>query len=29
VAVCKDNAIDVKGWSLKQYEKMVDAIVAA
>jgi heterodisulfide reductase subunit A len=29
VAVCQNNAIDVKGWSLKQYENMVDAIVAA
>jgi heterodisulfide reductase subunit A len=29
VAVCQNNAIDVKGWSLAQYEKMVDAIVAA
>ena len=29
VAVCPENAIDVKGWSLKQYEEMVDAIVAA
>ncbi len=28
VAVCQNNAIDVKGWSLKQYENMVDAIVA-
>lgn len=28
-AVCPENAIDVKGWSLKQYEKMVDAILAA
>ena len=29
VAVCLDNAIDVKGWELEQYEAMVDAIVAA
>lgn len=29
VAVCQNNAIDVKGWSLKQYENMADAIVAA
>ena len=29
VAVCPDNAVDVKGWTLKQYEEMVDAIVAA
>ena len=29
VAVCPQNAIDVKGWTLKQYEEMVDAIVAA
>ncbi len=28
VAVCLNNAIDVKGWSLKQYENMIDAIVA-
>jgi heterodisulfide reductase subunit A len=28
-AVCPENAIDVKGWSLKQYVKMVDAILAA
>lgn len=28
-AVCAENAIDVKGWSLKQYVKMVDAILAA
>ena len=27
--VCPENAIDVMGWSLKQYEKMVDAILAA
>jgi heterodisulfide reductase subunit A len=27
-AVCPENAIDVKGWSLKQYVKMVDAILA-
>jgi heterodisulfide reductase subunit A len=29
VAVCPHNAIDVKGWALKEYEDMVDAIVAA
>jgi len=29
VAVCPDNAIDIKGWTLRQYEEMVDAIVAA
>lgn len=29
VAACPDNAIDVKGWKLEQYEAMVDAIVAA
>jgi heterodisulfide reductase subunit A len=29
VAVCRNNSIDVKGWSLKQYENMVDAIIAA
>ncbi len=28
VAVCPHNAINVKGWTLKQYEAMVDAIVA-
>jgi len=28
VALCPENAIDLNGWSLKQYEKMVDAIVA-
>jgi len=28
VAACPDNAIDVKGWELEQYEAMVDAIVA-
>jgi heterodisulfide reductase subunit A len=27
VAVCAENAIDVQGWSLQQYEDMVDAIV--
>ncbi len=27
VAVCPENGIDVLGWSLKQYEDMVDAIV--
>jgi heterodisulfide reductase subunit A len=29
VAECPDHAIDIKGWTLKQYEDMVDAIVAA
>lgn len=29
VAVCPENAIDVSGWALDQYEAMVDAIVAA
>jgi heterodisulfide reductase subunit A len=29
VAVCPDNAVDINGWTLKQYEEMVDAIVAA
>jgi heterodisulfide reductase subunit A len=29
VAVCPGNAIDIKGWTLRQYEEMVDAIVAA
>jgi heterodisulfide reductase subunit A len=29
VAECPDEAIDIKGWTLKQYEEMVDAIVAA
>ena len=29
VAVCPENAIDINGWTLKQYEDMVDAIVAA
>ena len=28
VAVCPENAIDIKGWTLKQYEAMVDAIVS-
>ncbi len=28
VAVCPDNAVDIKGWTLSQYEEMVDAIVA-
>jgi heterodisulfide reductase subunit A len=27
VAVCPENAINVKGWTLKQYEAMVDLIV--
>jgi heterodisulfide reductase subunit A2 len=29
VAVCPENAIDINGWTLTQYEDMVDAIVAA
>jgi heterodisulfide reductase subunit A len=29
VAECPQGAIDIKGWTLKQYEAMVDAIVAA
>ncbi|MGD8738964.1 MAG: CoB--CoM heterodisulfide reductase iron-sulfur subunit A family protein [Desulfobacterales bacterium] len=29
VAVCPDNAVDINGWRLKQYEEMVDSIVAA
>jgi len=28
VAVCPENAIDINGWTLKQYEAMVDMIVA-
>jgi len=28
VAVCPENAIDIKGWTLKEYEDMVDMIVA-
>jgi heterodisulfide reductase subunit A len=28
VAVCPENAIDINGWTLKQYEAMVDQIVA-
>jgi heterodisulfide reductase subunit A len=28
VAVCPENAIELKGWTLKQYESMVDMIVA-
>lgn len=28
-AVCPENAIDIKGWTLKQYEAMVDAIATA
>ena len=28
VAVCPENAIEVSGWTLKQYEAMVDRIVA-
>ncbi len=29
VAACRQNAIDVAGWTLAQYEQMVDAIAAA
>lgn len=29
VAECPEIAIDINGWTLKQYERMVDAIVAA
>jgi heterodisulfide reductase subunit A len=29
VAECPEQAIDIKGWTLKQYEDMVDAILAA
>ncbi|MGD8834630.1 MAG: CoB--CoM heterodisulfide reductase iron-sulfur subunit A family protein [Desulfobacteraceae bacterium] len=29
VSECPEGAIDIKGWTLKQYEEMVDAIVAA
>ena len=28
VAVCPENAIDVRGWTLEQYEAMVDMIVS-
>jgi heterodisulfide reductase subunit A2 len=28
VAVCPENAIDIKGWTLQEYEDMVDMIVA-
>ena len=28
VAVCSENAIDINGWTLKQYEAMVDRIVS-
>jgi heterodisulfide reductase subunit A len=28
VAVCPEDAIDVNGWTLKQYEDMVDRIVS-
>jgi heterodisulfide reductase subunit A len=28
VAVCPENAIEVKGWTLRQYEAMVDMIVS-
>ena len=27
VAVCPENAIDINGWTLAQYEAMVDRIV--
>jgi heterodisulfide reductase subunit A len=29
VPECPENAIEINGWTLKQYEEMVDAIVAA
>lgn len=29
VAECPEQAVDIKGWTLKQYEDMVDAILAA
>jgi heterodisulfide reductase subunit A len=29
VAVCPENAIDINGWTLEQYDAMVDRIVAA
>jgi heterodisulfide reductase subunit A len=29
VAECPENAINIKGWTLSQYEEMVDAILAA
>ncbi len=29
VAECPETAIDIKGWTLEQYERMVDAIAAA
>jgi len=29
VAVCPSRALDINGWTLEQYEAMVDAIVAA
>jgi heterodisulfide reductase subunit A len=28
VAVCPENAINIQGWTLKQYEAMVDLIVS-
>lgn len=28
VAVCPENAVDIRGWTLSQYEAMVDMIVA-
>jgi heterodisulfide reductase subunit A len=29
VPPCPETAIDINGWTLRQYEAMVDAIVAA
>ncbi|MEJ2641679.1 MAG: 4Fe-4S binding protein [Desulfosarcinaceae bacterium] len=29
VAECPEGAINIKGWTLSQYEAMVDAILAA
>jgi heterodisulfide reductase subunit A len=28
VAVCPENAINIQGWTLKQYEAMVDMLVS-
>jgi heterodisulfide reductase subunit A len=28
VAVCPENAINIKGWTLRQYEAMVEMIAA-
>jgi heterodisulfide reductase subunit A len=28
VAVCPENAIQVNGWTLRQYDEMVDMILA-